>query len=119
MKLKNKIVIVRNGRNLGATMSTYYWSRMLCSPGDIIVHVDMDDMLIGRQVFKTLNAVYQDPNVWYAYTRYIIQPNPEEMPNAGKSRAINFDVKDYRHVLDWKTSALRTLRYEVMAHVPL
>ena len=76
MGIKNKIKIVKNMKNLGATLSTYYWSRQLCNPKDIIVHVDMDDMLIGRQVFKVLNAIYHDPNIWYAYTRYIIQWSP-------------------------------------------
>lgn len=117
--IKNRIKIVKNHKNLGATLSTYYWSRRLCNPNDIIVHVDMDDSLIGRQVFKVINAIYHDPNIWYAYSRYIIQWSPAEMPNAGKSLPINIKMQDYRHVIDWKTSAMRTLRYEVMNNVPV
>lgn len=26
--------------------------------------VDADDAFIGRQAFKLVNAIYQDPNVW-------------------------------------------------------
>lgn len=119
MKLKNKIKIVKNLKNLGATQSTYYWTKKLCNKGDIVVHVDMDDMLLGRQVLKVLNAVYHDQNTWYVYTRYLRQDDTKMMPNAGKSRAINFDIKKYRHMLDWRTSAMRTFRYEIMAHVPI
>ena len=104
---------------MGATATTYYWSKKLCNQGDIIVHVDMDDMLLGRQVFKVINAIYHNPNIWYAYTRYLRQDNPEMLPNAGKSRKINIKIEEYRHALDWKTSAIRTLRYEVMSKVPL
>jgi hypothetical protein len=61
---------------MGATALTYHWTVELCRKGDIVVHVDMDDMLIGRQVFKTLNALYHNPNLWYLYTRYLGQNGP-------------------------------------------
>jgi hypothetical protein len=96
---------------MGATASTYYWSKKLCRPGDIIVHVDMDDMLLGRQVFKVLNALYHNKNLWYVYTRYLRQDNTEMMPNAGKSRPMRHNAATYRYKLDWLTSAMRTLRY--------
>lgn len=76
MRIRNKIEVVINKENIGATASTYYWSKRLCRPGDIIVHVDMDDMLIGRQVFKTINVVYRNEEVWYAYTRFLLQMSP-------------------------------------------
>jgi len=93
MKLKNKIQIIKNKVNLGATMSTYYWARQLCKPGEIIVHIDMDDMLLGNQVLKVLNSLYHNHNTWYVYTRYLRQDNPMMTPNAGKSRAPNFKVR--------------------------
>lgn len=30
-----------------------------CNPGEVMIIVDGDDALIGRQVFAVLNAVYQ------------------------------------------------------------
>ena len=30
-----------------------------CNPGEIMILLDGDDALIGRQVFSLLNAVYQ------------------------------------------------------------
>lgn len=79
----------------------------------------MDDMLIGNQVLKVLNSLYHNPNTWYVYTRYLRQDNPDMAPNSGKSRAPNFKVKSYKHIVDWRTSALRTLRYEVMKNIPV
>lgn len=33
--------------------------REYCNSGDIILDIDADDELIGRQVFKLVNALYQ------------------------------------------------------------
>lgn len=38
--------------------------RNFCPLESIVLDVDSDDALIGRQVFKFVNAVYHDPEVW-------------------------------------------------------
>lgn len=42
-----------------------------CKKDSIQVIVDGDDKLIGRQVFKFLNAQYQANDLWVMYTFYI------------------------------------------------
>lgn len=43
-----------------------------CSSDSIIVELDTDDEFIGRQVLKTINAVYsKEPEVWAMYSSYI------------------------------------------------
>ncbi len=57
----------------------------------------MDDMLLGRQIFKVLNTLYHNPNIWYVYTRYLRQDSPSMLPNAGKSRMLQYNVHKYRY----------------------
>ena len=57
----------------------------------------MDDMLLGRQIFKVLNVLYHNPNTWYVYTRYLRQDSPSMLPNAGKSRMLQYNVHKYRY----------------------
>ena len=33
--------------------------------------VDGDDELIGRQIFKFFNAIFQEKKVWFMYTNFI------------------------------------------------
>ena len=55
-----------------------------CDPKDIMIIVDGDDQLIGKQVFKLFNAVFQKDKVWFAYSNFIDIPTK----NAGYSRPI-------------------------------
>lgn len=111
MRIKNRVKIVRNLEHMGATGSAYLWARKLCRPGDIVVHMDMDDRMIGKQVFKTMNALYHNPNTWYVYSRLLRQPTFAHPPNGGQSRPFIYKPAEYRQVVDWSTSAMRTFRY--------
>ena len=44
--------------------------------------VDGDDQLVGRQVFKLYNAVFQKEKVWFVYSNFIDVNNK----NLGYSR---------------------------------
>lgn len=43
----------------------------VCKPGEIMVLVDGDDALIGRQVFSLLNAYYQAEKPALVYTQLL------------------------------------------------
>lgn len=53
-----------------------------CDPKDIMMIVDGDDQLVGRQVFKLYNAVFQKEKVWFVYSNFIDVNNK----NLGYSR---------------------------------
>jgi hypothetical protein len=36
-----------------------------------MIVVDGDDELLGRQVFRLFNAIFQSKNVWFVYTNYL------------------------------------------------
>lgn len=57
----------------------YFGVKNYCSPGDIVLEIDADDYLVGRQVFQLINSVYQLGNhfngtredIWAAYFNHI------------------------------------------------
>lgn len=44
----------------------YLRVKEFCDNNDIVVTLNLNSSLIGRQFFKVLNAIYQDPNTWVA-----------------------------------------------------
>ena len=50
----------------------YFWIKKYCKKDDIVVIVDADDKIIGRQVLKIINSIYSSSNVWYAYSKFIL-----------------------------------------------
>lgn len=51
-----------------------------CSSDDIVLDVDSDDWLLGRQVFKVVNALYQNTNNWAIYFNNIIYSKDSHCP---------------------------------------
>lgn len=45
-----------------------------------MIDVDADDWLIGKQVFKVINVLYQDPNLWACYFNNIIYASACKCP---------------------------------------
>jgi len=42
-----------------------------CKPEEIFMIVDGDDELLGRQVFKFFNAIFQEKQAYFVYTNFI------------------------------------------------
>lgn len=76
-----------------------------CNPKDIMIIVDGDDQLVGKQVFKLYNAVFQKEKVWFVYSNFIDVNNK----NLGYSREFSAETirtNSYRYDLFY-TSHLR------------
>jgi hypothetical protein len=56
---QDKYVIINNEKNKGNCANIHMVAHNYCNQGEIMVLLDGDDALIGRQVFSLLNAVYQ------------------------------------------------------------
>ena len=50
-----------------------------CNDDDLIVILDADDAYIGAQPLKVLNKFYEDPNIWYAWTRFVVYSQEKKM----------------------------------------
>lgn len=46
-------------------------AREFCKPQEILIVVDGDDELLGKQVLKLFNAVFQEKGVWFMYTNFL------------------------------------------------
>ena len=84
--------------------------------------VDADDELIGRQVMKLMNAVYQSTGKWFIYSNFIMPI--KGVNNLGYSKAINPEIlasNTYRIVSNqqWVTGHLRTYLRELYIKIPM
>ena len=81
--------------------------------------MDADDSLIGRQVMKLMNALYQISSNWLIYTSFIQAEYPSQDP--GYSQEINKEVlarNSYRTEQAWVTSHLRTYLRDLYVKIP-
>ena len=78
-----RYVLVRNEERMMAMWNIRNAARQYCKAEDIMMVVDGDDQLIGRQVFKLFNAVMHREKVWFAYSNFL-----DSSKNVGFSRAI-------------------------------
>ena len=42
-----------------------------CMPHDILMVIDGDDFLLGKQVFKLFNAAFSSTNSWVVYSNFL------------------------------------------------
>jgi hypothetical protein len=50
--------MVHNLQKLGILGNLYFWVKKYCNKNDIVVVIDGDDLIIGRQTLKIINSVY-------------------------------------------------------------
>lgn len=58
-KLIGRTAFITNELSIGAFNNKDSAIKENCESDDIVVDFDLDDMLVGRQVLKIMNAVYQ------------------------------------------------------------
>jgi glycosyltransferase involved in cell wall biosynthesis len=63
-------VVIHKERHFA--MPNLRWAaNYFCRPNDIFMIVDGDDELLGRQVLKLFNSVFQSKGVWFMYTNFL------------------------------------------------
>lgn len=68
----DKYTLINNPKNKGNCANIYNAGHNHCKEGEIMVLLDGDDALIGRQVFSVLNAVYQKEKVALTYGQFLL-----------------------------------------------
>jgi hypothetical protein len=101
----HRVSLIRNSTRVGALANIDRVVRAL-DPGEIVVLVDGDDALAHPGVLRTINAVYQDPDVWLSYGRYRTTPGGQE----GFAAPVPAEVIRNNAFRDspWVTTHLRT-----------
>lgn len=51
---------MHNLQRLGAIGNMCFWIKKYCGENDIVVNIDGDDALLGRQAFQILNEAYRN-----------------------------------------------------------
>ena len=69
---KERIIYVKNIGRRYATYNIVHAAFSYCKEDDVQVLLDGDDEIIGKQILKDFNAIYQKDNqIWLAYSTYI------------------------------------------------
>lgn len=74
--MQNKVLLIRNNERRGALYNQYHAIHR-CKDTDIIIILDGDDWLFDNQVFRVLNSIYANPNIWLTYGQFMLYPSRE------------------------------------------
>ncbi len=89
MRIKNRIKIVHTLQSIGVIGNMNFWIRKYCGNDDIVIIIDGDDKIIGRQGLKLLNSVYSTSNIWFAYSNFIVAKNGIKFASGAASRYLD------------------------------
>ena len=67
----SKIQVAINKERTMAMPNLHMAAHNYCKPYEIYMIVDGDDEIVGKQVFKHFNQIFQTQDVWVAYTNFI------------------------------------------------
>ena len=124
IRLRTRTTIIKNHRRIGALGSKYLTITNHCAKGSIVFDVDADDSLIGRQVMKVMNALYQSSSHWFVYSNFVqhsINKFHDEYFELGFCKKVHESIlarNSYRTTADWTTSHLKTYLRELYAKIP-
>lgn len=89
-RLRNRLTIVKNRENVGALGNRDFVTRNYCGVGSLVLDIDGDDAIIGKQVFNFINRFYHsNPNAWFVYTNFLSIMGTKD----GSGRSINLESK--------------------------
>ena len=133
-RLNNRVTLLMNNESYGALANRDSVTRRYCKSGDIVMDIDGDDALIGKQAFNMFNRFYHShPEAWFVYSNFvqIIGDDSGDGRNVelkifradkGPSQALDqysFRQHSYRtNLYLWVTSELRTYLYDLYVKIP-
>ena len=65
---KNRYIYFNSHMKKDNIENFYYAGNVYCSENSIMVHIDGDDELLGKNVLKVLNSVYQKQKPGFVYS---------------------------------------------------
>ena len=82
-------------------------------------NIDADDALIGRQVMKLMNALYQSSDDWLIYSNFASDTTENvQFGFSGPIAQQILESNSYRTYLAWLTSHMRTYLRELYMKIP-
>jgi glycosyltransferase involved in cell wall biosynthesis len=109
--------VIENRQNQGSSSNMRHAALDNCMPDSVFLMVDGDDELVGRQVLKLYNAVYQESGAWIVYSNFFTEdgklgyskPFPDRVTEANAYRKYPFVTS---HLRSLYTQLLRNIREE-------
>jgi glycosyltransferase involved in cell wall biosynthesis len=102
---KEKFELIQNKKNMGA-VSNIYRGCHACRNEEIVVILDGDDRLATDFVLSSLNAYYNNPDIWLTYGQCVEYPSSTLGPSV--PIAIQDLINPKIRKMTWRTSHLRT-----------
>jgi len=65
-RFHNRMTIISLKKKIGDLAKKDIMIRKYCSEKDIVLEINAEMMLVGRQIFKLFNHFYKNKNTWYA-----------------------------------------------------
>ena len=122
-RLRTRTTLIRNEKNIGALGNKVLNVFTMCEKGGIVFDLDADDAMIGRQVMKLFNALYQQSDKWFIYSNHASHSKDSKVVR-GLCRSIDQQLlahNSYRTAPNsrWRTSQLRTFLTDLYTKVPM
>ena len=109
-EMKDKITIVKNTERIYSLGNRYKAVTQYCKEDEIVIDLDADDELIGCQVIKIFNMMYQSKrNVWLAYSNHLTYDDGLRHPMIGISRLLEPEYFS-KHTLRLHNFTMHNLR---------
>lgn len=120
--LYGRTTLIHNLHQVGALANKDIMIRNYCQKGDIVIDIDADDFLLGRQVLKLFNILYYRTEKWVIYSNYIYYFNEGDKYAKGLSAKIRpgeWQYNNYRRDADyWATGHLQTYLRDLYVKIP-
>ena len=71
----SKFILIHQTTKKGSLENIYYAVHKYCDYNQILMILDGDDQLLGQQVFKMFNAIYQKEKIYLVYTQHLTYYN--------------------------------------------
>lgn len=108
-----RFTLVRNTLRMGGAYNLHTAITSHChSPEDIVVIVDGDDWLEGKDVFSYLNRFYNEQDCWVAYGQFRYSTGHYGVGRPYPSRGSFARLREY-----WYASPLRSFRAGLYHHI--
>lgn len=104
---QGQMTIIKNEQRAGALANLYYAIHQ-CPDNAIIITLDGDDALKHNQVFKLIDRMYDNPDVWMTFGQYEVYPEGY----LGICHAIPKQIIEHNKYreYEWVSSHLRTFK---------
>lgn len=100
------MILINNPINKAKSRNQYELGHKYCKFGSIMIVLDGDDPLIGRQVFTLVNAIFQKRNTRFLYFNHLTlrkkDPDGKWRYHLGWSIYTPEEVKKQRSYRTWK-----------------